>query len=206
MACDTCGTKLSDAQIARYASFLDSDPEWQTIMTAVAIAESGGCTSCYNGTCCTGLWQVHATHAGKLGSPSDRAAFIAWLRNPDNNTRMATHIYNTQGPKAWEAFTNQSYRQYIERARKVTGVSGPSAIDIATAGIEATTDVGAGFNPLGSITDALNQLMAVVSKAAAWIGDPHNWVRVVEVVGGLALGVVAVGIAVGNNRFPVRSM
>lgn len=196
MACDTCGNKLTDAQIARYAAQLDSDPQWQTIMTAVAIAESGGCTSCYNGTCCTGLWQVHKMHAGKLGSPTGEAEFRQWLRNPDNNTKVAAQIYGSEGPEAWEAYTNQSYRDFIERARKVTGVSGPSGLDIAAAGIDATS--GLPFaNPFAAAADvvgALNQMLNVIGDAARWISDRDNWTRVLQVGGGVALALVAASI------------
>lgn len=207
MACDTCGRRLSDKQIASYAAQLDTDPEWQTIMTAVAIAESGGCTSCYNGTCCTGLWQVHTVHAGKLGSPKERSAFIQWLRNPVNNTRVATEIYKSQGPSAWEAYTNQSYRDYIERARKVTGVSGPSLAEQIAGGAGAALGSVGGLNPLSQVTELLGTLVRYVGSAAAWFGDPHNWQRAILVVGGVTLGIVTVGIALSNNvvdRLPVQ--
>lgn len=201
MACDTCGKRLTDVEIARYAANLDSNPEWQTIMTAVAIAESGGCTSCYNGTCCTGLWQVHKTHAGKAGSPTDPTAFREWLRNPTNNTMVAAQIYRSQGPEAWQAFTNQSYRNFIARARKVTGVSGPSISDIVGAGVGALDDLPFGdLNPINDIVGLLTGPVKWLSAAASWIGNPQNWIRILQVGGGLVLGAVAISIALSSTE------
>jgi hypothetical protein len=72
------------------------------LMAAIALAESGGRASAANGPY-HGLWQV-----GPGGS-----------FNPLTNAREAGQKLRTQGLRAWEAYTNGSYRQFLNRGGRV---------------------------------------------------------------------------------------
>jgi hypothetical protein len=72
------------------------------LMAAIALAESGGRAGAANGPY-HGLWQV-----GPGGS-----------FNPLTNARQAGQKLRTQGLRAWEAYTNGSYRQFLNRGGRV---------------------------------------------------------------------------------------
>jgi TP901 family phage tail tape measure protein len=69
------------------------------LMAAIALAESNGRQGIVNSIGATGLWQIHPGGAQYL--------------DPVANARAAGQKLATQGLKAWEAYTNGSYRQYL---------------------------------------------------------------------------------------------
>jgi hypothetical protein len=73
------------------------------LMAAIALAESGGNPRAHNPSGATGLWQI-------LGNPFPGDAY-----DPATNARMAVAKYRSQGLRAWEAYTNGSYRRYMTR-------------------------------------------------------------------------------------------
>lgn len=198
MACDRCQNKLSDSQIAEWVgiNMFPGDQDNLVTAVAVALAESGGCADCYNGTCCTGLFQINENHAGILGSPSDRVGFRSWLKDPDHNTRAARQVYEQQGWGAWEAYTNGSYRTFLSRAEKVrdsTGRAGPGG-DLSPG--EIVSDLSK-LNPVDAFKALVQPLLGVaeaVLAAARWLSDRDNWGRILMVGAGAALLVVGAGI------------
>lgn len=79
-------------------------PKLAPLMAAIAMAESRGDSDAYNKSGATGLWQI-------LGAvnPRDQAR----LRDPKVNAHEAVLKYRSQGLKAWEAYTNGSYKQFM---------------------------------------------------------------------------------------------
>lgn len=150
---------------------------------AVAMAESGGDPSIFNGTCCTGLMQVHDVHAGILGSPTDVQKFREWLKDPENNARAAYAVYKKQGWSAWEAFTNGSYRKFLG-----VGKNDPLI----------TTKKGT-FS--GTVNDAVDSALGPVDEIAAFLLNPASWAR----VGKGALGGVFIILGVGAVVFVVAN-
>lgn len=76
------------------------DPGVAPLMSAIAMAESGGSSGAKNpssGAC--GIWQIFPPEIG--------------CENPFNNAQMAVRKYNTQGLGAWEAYTNGAYQSFI---------------------------------------------------------------------------------------------
>jgi hypothetical protein len=75
------------------------------LMAAIALAESGGRAGIVNSIGAGGLWQIHPPEPGYL--------------NPTTNARIAGRKLRTQGLRAWEAYTNGSYRQFMARGGRV---------------------------------------------------------------------------------------
>lgn len=75
-------------------------PGVANLMGAIGMAESGGSPRAHNPSGASGLWQI-------LGVPFPGDPF-----NAMTNARMAVAKYRTQGLRAWEAYTNGSYRRY----------------------------------------------------------------------------------------------
>lgn len=46
------------------------------------------------------------------------------------------------------------------------------------------------YNSIGSMLDAAKQALAILASAAAWVAEPSNWLRILEVLGGAALVVL----------------
>jgi hypothetical protein len=70
------------------------------LMAAIALAESGGNPSIVNSIGAGGLWQINPPESGYL--------------NPVTNAKIAGRKLRTQGLRAWEAYTNGSYRQFLQ--------------------------------------------------------------------------------------------
>jgi hypothetical protein len=86
-------------------------------MAAVAMAESGGNPQSVgvatSGGRARGLWQIMlpANNAYMHGSPEDPLA----------NARAAVAIFHAQGIRAWEAYTNGSYRRFMGLGGAIRG-------------------------------------------------------------------------------------
>lgn len=185
---------------------ITEDPIRRVIMTAVGLAESNGDEKAHNYDPATrddsyGLFQINMW--GDKG-PSRRASFGLQsnddLYNPETNAIVAGRIYRSQGINAWGSWKDGRYKDYMQRAS--------AANDAVTLGKGKTGTILDSLNPFGDlnpIDDVVDLLAAPVKwagAAAAWFGNPRNWVRVLEVVGGLILGIVAVSIAVAPRIQP----
>jgi hypothetical protein len=73
-------------------------------MAAIAEAESGGCSTAYNSSGATGLWQI-------LGAvdPADQAN----LTDPATNAKEAVLKYKDQGLGAWVTYTSGAYKAFM---------------------------------------------------------------------------------------------
>lgn len=91
--------------------FGDLGPEVVATMYAIAMAESGGNPSAYNGKGLDdsyGLWQININPKAN----PDMARFD--LYDIDQNARAARIIYDRQGLTAWTTYTGGAYRSHIE--------------------------------------------------------------------------------------------
>mgnify|MGYP000532424405 CR=1 FL=1 len=108
------GQRLPDEDIYRLALRMWG-PGWRpVIMTAIALAESGGWTKAEGDLLLQdsrwgpseGLWQIRVP-AGARGSMFD----------VDKNVRAAHVLWERRGFRPWGAFTNGAYLRYLPRAR-----------------------------------------------------------------------------------------
>lgn len=99
-------------------------------MAAIAEAESGGCSTAYNSSGATGLWQI-------LGAvyPKDQAS----LTDPATNAREAVAKYKTQGLGAWVTYTTGAYKAYLNGSTTPnTNVPGSGSSGATSATLTAT--------------------------------------------------------------------
>lgn len=174
--------------------------ETLAIAVAIAMAESGGNETKVSpinsdGSYDVGLWQINSIHR------RDHPTWTTeWLKNPENNAAaMATISSNGLNWRPWTVYKTGRYKDYLAQARKAvasrpTGAGivedSPSILE-QIPGISSATST---FEALKDIATATLSVSQAVGKAGIWIASPNNWIRIIQVVGGIALGLVAVSI------------
>lgn len=178
----------------------------------VAMAESSGDASIVNSIGAVGLMQINQpvhvkAHPGWT---------VRWLQNPVNNLRAAKILFDGAGQK-WDgpwldsrdkgglSTGNGGWGQHVKGSGATTvsdpcgGLTGDMkkrCEDSAggTQDIPIDPDDPASGGDLGSLVLQIGRLAQITAKAANWMADPANWVRVVYVVGGGVLAVAAVNV------------
>lgn len=145
------------------------------VAAAIALAESGGNSNATahepNGSISRGLWQINSVHGAN--SSYDVAT----------NVRAAVALYNSKGGKFtdWTTFNTGAYKQFLNGSPDTSGSGG------------GTTDVSL-LNPLDSLqslADIATHLGDIL-KGAQWFSDPHNIIRIAQVIGGASLAITGV--------------
>lgn len=183
------------------------------VMVAIAKAESGlridavgGPNS--NGTYDYGLLQINSVHK----YDKDRL-----LTDPIFNAKAGLSIWHGQGLRAWTTYSSGAYRQYLPlgqqgaaapvtpakldgtRSTTKPGDSGGGGVldkagDILTGALFPLPTILGHGNPVEGVKDmgsAVVSIATTLAHGAVWMADPHNWLRVVEVVGGTAAVLLA---------------
>jgi hypothetical protein len=162
-------------------------------MAAIAMAESGGCSTAYNASGATGLWQI-------LGAvnPADQAT----LTDPATNAKEAVLKYTSQGLTAWTTYSSGAYKAYMNGSTTPdTSVPGGSSssttttvncvISIPVIGcIMDQTEARALIGGLMMGVAVLIGLVGVAAMAAVGFeksGVPRNAARILEVSGASAV-------------------
>lgn len=192
-----------------------SDAAW------VAMAESSGDASVVNSIGAVGLMQINQPVHVK----AHPTWTVRWLQNPTNNLRAAKILFDDAGQK-WDGpwldsrdkgglpTGNGGWGQHV-KGSGATSVSDPCAgltgemkkrCEASQGGTQDIpidpNDPGAGTD-LGALVGQVGRLAQVTVKAANWMADPANWVRVVYVVGGGVLAVAAVNVVARPVIAPV---
>lgn len=97
-------------------------------LTAVSYGESGyNPNAVGDGGDSIGLFQINIpAHWPKLVSwtgSTNRADWVTWLKNPDNNIYAASEVYKSQGLGAWSVYNNGSYKAYLGQNQTGTATS-----------------------------------------------------------------------------------
>lgn len=145
----------------------DTNKPSNKIATAVALAESEGKTNARNPSGARGLWQIMPNTARAVGADYNR------LDDPQYNANTAFRVYKLQGWGAWSTFNSGAYKTHMGVD---TGVRGNIPLP-SVPGADTLSEVGAGIHD--------------IVRGGAWLANPHNWVRVLQVVAGGALVVGA---------------
>lgn len=180
----TCtGTTYSMSCIAQVAANAGFGKDKTTLATAIAVAmaESSGNTKAVSSTgCCHGLWQinteVHPYSKSQMQDPVQNAA-AAW-KISGNGTNW--------GP--WSAYKNKSYLLYLPQANseaaKITGDSSGATPEYRSGGDILEDE----FDDLGGNLAGITYPITAVKD---WISDRNNIFRIVKVVAGIAVVLVA---------------
>jgi hypothetical protein len=198
------------------------------VMAAVAMAESSGRADVVNSIGCVGLWQINQPVHVK----SHPTWTKDWLKNPINNARAAKVIYQSQGLRAWEAYTNGAYAKYLSKpvtqqpgslpsgSSQIVNASwwgdfwdgfqkgfdtGPGPEDLVDGGTSNDPGLGdiPGLSQLGDVAEGIYGIAETMQKAGVWLSKGENWVRIAYVAG----GALVVGMALFSLSTPaIRKM
>ena len=129
-------------QVARAAGIPEKDVP---LMTAIALAESGGKSGAHNTTYpdnSYGLWQINMLdEPGYMLGEERRKQFGLKsndeLFNPVTNAKAAYSILKQQGFGAWSVYSNRSYEQFLPAAKKAA--AGPRTNTYVTSQADSNT-------------------------------------------------------------------
>jgi hypothetical protein len=177
--------------LAKSVGLSDTDAR---IAAAVALAESSGDTTKSNHYVekghtyyVDGLWQISTIH--NLGSRES-------MHDPMTNARAMARLHGELGWKPWKS----SQAKWGPEASAILADSSVHNIKGGFIGEGNTGTEKVDIPVVSDISDAANATVDAtvagvkyVGKAAGWLGNPHNWLRIAYV--GLGAGVVIVGLA-----------
>ena len=164
-------------------------------LIAIALAESTGDPNAENhnvgGSIDRGLWQINSEHtefdASRLFDPvyNATAALTLFQRRKFGDWTPQTYPLRSapfmpEASKAWDAVTLDPSKGY----------KSPGLGDL-TPGAP-----GSGVSPTAALGSVIKSLGAV----AAWVGNPHNWVRVAEVTVGGALIIAGLAAVASSSK------
>jgi hypothetical protein len=185
------GGMWSQGELAQLWSTVNPGVGDPKLMAAIAMAESGGNSQIVNSIGASGLWQIHPPEPGVL--------------NPTTNARIAGRKLATQGLKAWEVYTNGSYRKFLGGS---SGGQGGGGGLFGMFGKAAEWLVNGGKKLLGKLPDPKKMLpdwlqgmgKNVIGKAEGWIKRKVGGLvaSVPNVIGG-ALGSVGSALGIGGK-------
>jgi tape measure domain-containing protein len=141
--------------LARSAGFRGQDA---AVMAAIAMAESGGRSSAYNGNAATGdksygLWQINML--GGMGPQRRRAFGIGnneALFDPATNANAARQVFGSQGFGAWSVYRSGAYKDFLPAAMAASRngsarmLVGAPAGNTATPGLPGVAAAGRSLN------------------------------------------------------------
>lgn len=165
----------------------------QDLITIVAIgmSESGGSASASHrnndGTVDAGYWQINQIHWGGLQESA--------VKDLNVNATLAYRVSDGgKNFRPWTDYKNGKYRSHISSAQSAVKSLGTESVQTGledVAGAEVAGDVvDAAGDALGKIGATFRAIYDGFAAFAGWVGDPHNWTRVAQVVGGGAILVV----------------
>jgi hypothetical protein len=198
---------LTDQQVANTAAAGGWTGNDLVTAVAIAIAESGtrnpangrrevdsdaiGDVALQTGTWgpSVGPWQIRSLKAERgKGTTRDQDANM----HPVTNAMHAHSIWAERHSfSPWSTFTNQSYRLYVSRAQAVAaGASAESAGHADPQGNAVQDAIGGVAAGAQAAVDAVK----VVARAGAWLTNPGNVTRILQVV--IGAGFVMVGASI----------
>jgi len=186
-------TKLTAGQIKGLAEDAGFSSAQAVVMTAIALAESGGDPQSHNEVPpddSYGLWQINMY--GNLG-PARLKQFgltsATQLFDPATNATAARQVFSGAGFKAWSTYSSGAYKLFQSKADSAMPISqatqglGDDLAGLATAPGRAILGTG---DILGNAADTFTTIANDVSKVGSWVSNPNNWLRVLYVAGGAA--------------------
>lgn len=190
---------LTQQQIRMYAAAAGlPDPDK---MAAIAMAESSGRTDVVNSIGCVGLWQINQpVHVG-----SHPTWTVSWLKDPAHNAQAAKAIYDSQGYAAWESYTGPDGTGSDGPWQRYADGSDTSGGGTADAGQADFLEKIPGVSDVMQVASEVGRIAQATAKAANWISDPLNWLRIGYVAAGGVLLALGVTMAVKGQALTVAS-
>lgn len=185
-------TQLSAKEIYGLAREAGFNQVQAILATAIAFAESGGRTDAIGDVALqtatwgpsVGLWQIRSVNSQR-GTGGTRDA--TRLTDPKFNAHSA-YVISGSGTNfnPWTTYKTGAFKQYLDPASQAAGFK---PIGGVVGKIEDGTQavVGAGAGAVKGVVKGAMSVGDFLTK----LTDPHFWVRVVQVVGGL--GAIVLG-------------
>lgn len=176
--------------LAKNAGLSDSRAR---LAAAIGMAESGGDPSQVtrdDDDESYGLWQINML--GSMG-PSRRALYGLSSNNdlldPATNARVMSDISKQgQNFNAWGAYTNGSYKKFLNSSVQLVQLPIPGPGGVIVNGLIGGLGFLEGAVPgVGTSLDVIETVSKVgnaVVNTGRWVSNPKNWVRVAYVIGG----------------------
>lgn len=187
------------ARAAHAAGFPDKE-----LVTAVAIAyaessfNAGATHHNSDGSTDYGLWQINSVHA------FPEIASGTW-RDPAANAGMAKRVWDSQGWGAWSTYRPSDpvgYARFLA-ARGPAGLFVASAVGIGAAAqgaIQGPADLVNGVSAdAGEVLNTAAEIAKEPLSVLKWFENPHSWMRIVQIVGGVALTVGALYLLINST-------
>jgi hypothetical protein len=173
-------TTLTAAQIGAYANQAGFKGDGLVWSIAIALAESGGNTTARghnsNGSVDRGLWQFNShAHPEVSDAEADNPASAAAAAY-----RVSSHGTNWH---QWATYNSGAARKQLPAAQTAATLAGTGRVTVPALDTEQALSV-PGLGDLTGITKSLASIASVVITVAKWVANPHNWVRIMEVVAG----------------------
>lgn len=189
---------LSDQQVANAASVQWKQGDTLVTMIAISFAENRDSDPRAvhrnaDGTIDVGLWQINVERHPPLTEEQ--------LFDTGNNAQAAHDIQASEGFTAWTTFKNSTYLVYLPRARAVAASATGSEQSSPTP-IPSRTEAPGPFDEIGRAATA-------AVHAGEWFTNKHNWLRIIYVIGGVALVIVGLGIVADASKAlpsPVKAL
>lgn len=186
---------ISSGQVKSYAKAAGFNSAQADVMDIIAKHESGRNTTVVNEGRDVGLWQINIKAHPQWST--------AWLKNPANNARAAFTLAQSDGLQPWSSSADKwlpevEGKLYGGKSHKELFSKVPGGAAVGGA-LDTGQDIAQGADPLAAISAVVQGLGDAIDAVSGWVGNPHNWVRLLQVVGGIALGVAAVAAVAGDT-------
>lgn len=179
-------TVLAPQQIASAAYAAGFRGDGLVWAVAVAEAESGGDTTARNrntdGSVDRGLWQFNSRWHPEVTD--------AMADDPGQAAKAAYRV--SAGGRSWgqwSTYGNGAAARQLGAAKLAAaavgdGSGGGSTVTPADWSLPGVGDLGSGIDGLATIGKSVAGVASGIAAAAVWIANPHNWIRILEVVAG----------------------
>lgn len=149
--------------------------------------------------CCIGPWQINV-RANRDLIPETKVSIAngkSAMRSAPRNFFVAKQIYARQGWDAWDVVKGPkpTPTEADKRAARNPDPSAVAGSDIAP-GPEKGVEAQSVLDLFTSSPQFFGAIFPGIAAAASWLGDPANWIRIVEVVGGGVLVITAANIVI----------
>lgn len=207
---------LSKTQMAMYAA--TAGFPYPTLMAEVGNAESGGDPNVVNSIGAVGVLQIlQPVHVKDHPSWT-----VSYLKNPLNNFLAAKTLWDGDikaggtglGPWAdskdkgngggWGK--TQAYKDFAGKKGIVTQAGISDIPGELTSPFLFGLESAPGGDAVAGTVNGLGDIASAIGKTASWVGNPHNWLRILYVLAGGVVVSVTIVMAASNSKITQQAM
>lgn len=199
---------MTQSEIYSLALSVGLSPAKAKVAAAIAMAESSGNPNAHNPIPpddSYGLWQINMYKG--LG-PDRRKQFglsaNSDLFNPATNAKAMASISSKGGNfSAWSTYTNGRYQKYLS-APVADQTKDPGFLETINQWTRNLVGAGAGAVPgvseAASVAGGVGAIAENTSKAAVWLSNSENWVRIAYVTAGTVVAIAGLVMVMQSTK------